>query len=115
MTRTLWFLGAFAALAVFANLTFGPAGADPKPALTVHMKGSQFSPADATVKAGDTVEFLNDDAMPHTVSADDKSFDSGNIAAGSSWTYTFSKAGKYTYGCAYHSWMHGRVVVAASQ
>lgn len=111
MTRfflALWAVGAFLML---GELTFGPLSAANDAAATVHMKGSNFDPADVSVGAGQTVEFVNDDEAPHTVTAGGKAFDSGNIDPGHSWRYTFAKAGTYTYGCAYHSWMHGSVKV----
>ena len=87
-----------------------------KPAATVNMNGSTFSPESVTITEGQSVQFINDDDLAHTVTATDKSFDSGNIDTHKSWTYTFKKAGTYVYGCNYHSWMHGTVkVLAASQ
>ena len=84
---------------------------DKKPAATVGMKGSQYGPREVSVHVGDTVLFNNDDSMAHTVTAADKSFDSGDIGAGSSWSHTFDKAGTYAYICTYHNWMHGTVKV----
>jgi len=51
------------------------------------------------------------EAAQHTVTADDKSFDSGRKSAGS-WSQTFTKAGTVAYHCEVHSKMHGTVVVA---
>jgi len=84
---------------------------DKKPAATVGMKGAQYGPREVSVHVGDTVVFKNDDSMAHTVTAADNSFDSGDIAAGSSWSHTFDKAGTYAYVCTYHNWMHGTVKV----
>ena len=119
--RAVSFFALFFGLAVFLAASIvvvrATAGADDakKPAATVNMKGSQYGPREVTVHPGDTVLFNNDDSMSHTVTAADKSFDSGDIAAGSSWSHTFDKAGTYAYICTYHSWMHGTVkVVEAS-
>ncbi len=76
-----------------------------------------FSPARIVVIIGsnNTVTFTNKDAVTHTVTATDGSFDSKDIGAGKSWTYTFPTAGTFTYYCIYHStWMRGTVVVEAS-
>jgi len=75
-----------------------------------------FSPATITVIIGqnNTVTFVNKDSVVHTVTANDGSFDSGNIAAGASWTYTFTTAGNFTYHCVYHHWMVGTVIVLSS-
>lgn len=85
--------------------------AAPKPALVIHLTNFSFKPASATVKVGDTVEFVNDDAYPHTVTAADGSFDSGNLDEHASWTYTFAKAGSYTLTCTYHPNMKGMLTV----
>jgi plastocyanin len=82
-----------------------------KPAATVTMNGSTYTPETITIAEGQSVEFINDDDLPHTVTATDKSFDSGNLDARHSWTYTFKKAGTFVYGCTYHAWMHGTIKV----
>lgn len=76
-----------------------------------------FSPAVITVIIGtnSTVTWANRDTATHTVTATDGSFNSGDIHSGSSWSYTFSTEGNYTYYCIYHSaWMRGTVVVRSS-
>ena len=78
---------------------------------TVSMANMAFSPATITVTVGTTVTWKNNDNMTHTVTANDNSFDSGNIAASGSFTKTFSTAGTYPYRCTLHSPMTGSVVV----
>ena len=75
-----------------------------------------FSPVTITVIIGqnNTVSFVNKDSAVHTVTADDGSFNSGNINPGATWTYTFTTAGTFTYHCIYHTWMKGTVVVLAA-
>jgi plastocyanin len=80
-------------------------------AASVAIKGFQFQPAELTVKAGDTVEWKNDDMVPHTVTADDGSFRSGKIAPGKTWTYKATKAGTFGYTCTPHPNMHGKLTV----
>lgn len=58
-----------------------------------------------------TVVFVNDDTVPHTVTASDSSFNSGNLNPGQSWTHSFTKPGTFTFRCLYHSWMQGTIVV----
>lgn len=72
-----------------------------------------YSPVNVTVVVGvnNTVTWVNEDAMPHTVTAFDGSFDSGNLDQGQSFTHTFEKTGIYSYTCIYHHWMHGMVTV----
>jgi len=64
------------------------------------------------VEVGDTVTWTNDDAMMHSVTADDGSFDSGLLDAGDSWSYTFTEPGEFEYFCSPHPWMRAKVVVA---
>lgn len=75
--------------------------------------GQSFSPNPVTVVMGvnNTVEWVNDDSAPHTVTANDGSFGSGNIAPTGTYTFTFTKAGTYAYHCLYHPWMVGTVIV----
>lgn len=76
-----------------------------------------FSPAAITVVIGknNTVTFDNRDTSHHTVTANDNSFNSGDIAPGQSWTYTFDTVGTFPYYCIYHhAWMQGVVKVVAA-
>jgi plastocyanin len=74
---------------------------------------ANFGPPKITVIIGvnNTVTFRNLDTAIHTVTATGGGFDSGNIAAGANWNYTFTSAGDFAYFCKYHSWMKGDVVV----
>jgi len=65
-----------------------------------------------------SVTWTNNDIAAHTVTSDNTTggtpvFDSGNMAAGASYSYTFTAPGTYTYHCDYHAWMKGTVVVKA--
>jgi plastocyanin len=77
--------------------------------------GTYYSPQTLTVVLGfnNTVTWVNNDSVPHTVTATLGSFNSGNMNAGQSWSYTFTTPGTYTYYCAYHHWMTGTIVVKA--
>ena len=70
-----------------------------------------YAPASITVTAGTTITWTNNDNMAHTVTADDNSFNSGNIAAGGTYSKQFSVAGTYPYHCTIHSGMKATVVV----
>jgi heme/copper-type cytochrome/quinol oxidase subunit 2 len=60
---------------------------------------------------GDTVTFVNKDAAPHTATAEDKSWDSGNLNQGDSWTLKVEKVGTFKYICTYHPTMKGTLIV----
>jgi len=74
-----------------------------------------YLPYQVTVVIGvnNTVTWVNNDSAPHTVTAKDGSFSSGNMGQGGVYTYTFTTPGTYRYYCIYHSWMVGVVVVEA--
>lgn len=78
---------------------------------TVVMEGVAFVPQTLTVKQGDTVVWVNKDPFPHTATAEDRSFDSGEMGADKTWKYTVSKKGKVPYLCALHPTMKGTLVV----
>jgi plastocyanin len=73
-----------------------------------------FAPASLTVAAGSTITVTNKDSVTHTVTASDaqKSFDTGDIAGGSTVTFKApAKAGTYAYSCTIHPYMHGTLTV----
>jgi plastocyanin len=79
---------------------------------TIIISGSAFQPAALTVNSGDTVEWKNNDIVPHTATAaDSSSFDSGRIEVGGSWKYVAKKKGTFNYECSFHPNMQGQVVV----
>lgn len=77
----------------------------------VLMQGKSFSPGSITVPVGTQVTWRNSDIMAHTVTSDNSLFDSGNIAVGASYSFTFTAKGTYAYHCVYHAGMTGTVVV----
>jgi plastocyanin len=87
-----------------------PAAA-PAATVVVHIHDFQFDPETVTVAPGTTVEWDNDDGARHTVTAADKSFDSGDLKPGTKWSYTFAAAGTFAYGCTQHPEMTGSVTV----
>jgi len=76
-----------------------------------------YLPADITINAGDTVEWVNSDTAAHTVTggspADGPSgvFDSSLVMADATYAFTFEEAGAYDYFCMVHPWMVGSVTV----
>ncbi|MDE3088982.1 MAG: cupredoxin domain-containing protein [Chloroflexota bacterium] len=70
-----------------------------------------FDPQALTVRVGDTVTWTNMGSLVHTVTADDGSFDSGNLNPGDSWSFTFVKAGTFAFHCTPHPWMKGTITV----
>jgi plastocyanin len=70
-----------------------------------------YDPPDLAVPAGATVVWVNRDDVPHTVTAQDRAFTSGALDTDGEFSHTFPTPGTYTYYCAVHPHMTGRVVV----
>lgn len=61
-----------------------------------------YKPGSVTIKAGDTITWTNTGQEPHTVTADDGSFDSGKMGAGENFSMRFDSPGTYGYYCSLH-------------
>ncbi len=73
-----------------------------------------FRPSAITVHVGDTISWTNEDAAPHTATADDGSFDTGTLDRDGSGGHTFTRAGTFAYRCTIHPSMRGTVTVLGS-
>ena len=80
-------------------------------AFEVSLAGRAFNPAVLEVTVGDTVTWINDDDTEHTVTAFEGAFDSGELAEGASFSFTFDTPGEYRYRCLFHSEMQGTIIV----
>jgi amicyanin len=79
---------------------------------SVTISNYTFGPATITVKVGTKVTWTNQDSVGHTVTADSGSGpDSQLIDQGQSYSFTFDKAGTFTYHCTPHPYMKGTVIV----
>jgi plastocyanin len=70
-----------------------------------------FKPAVLQIPAGTTITFKFTGAAAHSVTDDRGRFDSGIKSHGSTWDYTFTTAGTYTYYCVLHHVMQGKITV----
>ena len=70
-----------------------------------------YQPSAIFVDAGDTVEWYNAGAVPHTVDSNTGAFSSGIINSGEGYSQTFDDQGVYGYHCNFHPQMRGLVVV----
>lgn len=79
---------------------------------TIVITNFMFMPMTLTVSPGATVTVKNEDTATHTVTASDKSFDSGDVSPGGTKTFTApAKAGSYSYICTIHNYMQGTLTV----
>ena len=94
------------------SVATSPAPAAPAGAATaVTIKDFQFTPATTSVPTGSKVTWTNNDTTAHTVTFDDGSADSGNLAPAATFDQTFTTAGAFAYHCTIHSQMKGTVTV----
>src|SRR5262245_44284432 len=70
-----------------------------------------YAPNPVNVAVGGTVSWVNNDNTPHTATANNGQFDSGNLAPGASFSRTFTTAGSFPYKCTLHPGMVGTVNV----
>lgn len=70
-----------------------------------------YIPSTLTVSTGKTVVWFNGDTAAHTVTSTTNAFDSGDMASGATYQFTFNTAGSYDYYCTYHPFMKGAIVV----
>jgi plastocyanin len=91
-----------------------PAAAGSAGPAAVTIRDFSFTPADLTVSVGDTVTWTNDDDFAHTVTSSDDLFDSGDLAGGQTFEFTFTEPGRYPYVCNIHPNMTATVTVEAS-
>jgi plastocyanin len=82
----------------------------------ITIQGEAFSPNSLTVSAGTIVTWTNMDSFAHSVNSGTPDsptslFNSGNIAANGTFSYTFNTKGTYPYYCSIHTFMTGTVVV----
>ena len=101
------------------STTAAPKPATPKPAAPKRVasvrkttiKNISYLQPKITVAVGTTIEWTNSDPLPHTVTANDKTFNSGLIQPGKTFRHTFTKAGTFDYYCIPHPFMKGVIVV----
>ena len=79
--------------------------------VSVDILNFQFSPQTSTINTGDTITWTNKDSTAHSATANDGSFDSKRISSDGKYSFTFTKAGTYTYYCTYHPGMKATIIV----
>lgn len=104
-------LALYTAALVLVVSTMGPGAAGEPAQHTIVIDAVDYAPKELTVKAGDTIVWVNEDLYPHTVTAEDGSFDSGPIAGGKSWSHTVKGKGEIPYVCTLHVTMVGMLRV----
>jgi plastocyanin len=93
-----------------------PRTSQPTTTVTVGAYDNRFEPQRINVQPGTTVRWVNYGLHAHTVTANNDSWDSGDIQPGASYSATFKRPGTYYYYCRHHTQdrMQGVVVVGSS-
>ena len=117
MRKNVWIVGVAAPVMIGMLLLF--AGS---PSVTANDQASAantevkidnfvFGPQTLTAPVGATVTWTNKDDIPHTTVSTDDVFKSKVMDTDEKFSYTFTKAGTYSYFCSIHPKMTGKVVV----
>src|SRR5215212_9057736 len=93
----------------------GPIAAHQDADVEVQVVDFAFEPGTVPVPVGATVTWTNTGNRPHTVTADDGSFDSGRLDPGEQFSQTFDQPGTFAYHCGFHPEMQGSIVVTEQQ
>jgi plastocyanin len=89
-----------------------PAGSVAPAAAKVTIKSVKYFPDTTQIKTGETIEWVNNDLSPHTVTSDSGGeLNSGSIDVGARWSQTFTQPGTFAYFCTFHREMKGAVIV----
>ena len=89
----------------------GAGAAVPANATRAEMRQMAFAPDHIEITAGTTLVWTNQDQLVHTVTADDSSWTSGDVAPGASWSRSFATPGTYAFHCTPHPFMKGVIIV----
>ncbi len=94
-----------------ASLTPTPATTPTPAQANVDISGFAYVPPTLTVSVGTTVTWTNKDSVSHTVTSNDNLFNSGTLATGATFEYTFNQKGIFDYHCSIHPYMTGKIIV----
>jgi plastocyanin len=76
---------------------------------TDEIRGLAFNPDQITVRAGDSVTWVNRDSDRHHLQGE--GFESKDLANGNTFSVEFTEPAQIAYHCTIHTYMEGRVVV----
>jgi plastocyanin len=93
----------------------GAEGGKLERSVKVEIANYEYSPDPVRVEAGGKVIWQNEDSVSHTATADDGSFDTGEIDEGKLKSESFKQPGTFTYHCEIHPQMHGTIEVVEKE
>ena len=81
------------------------------PAPEIKVDNFTFGPETLTVPVNSAVTWVNKDDVPHVIASNDGLFKSKALDTDDKYSYTFTKAGTYSYYCSIHPKMVGKIIV----
>jgi plastocyanin len=88
-----------------------PSGPTPGTGDPVRIVDFAYAPPEITVRVGQALTWINEDPVPHTVTADDRSFDSSTFGEGETYRLRTTLVGTFPYFCELHPFMRGTLDV----
>lgn len=78
----------------------------------INIESLKYSSGTIQIATGQTVEWVNSDLTPHTVTSNSGGeLNSGAIEVGATWSHTFNHPGTFRYYCTFHRDMKGSIIV----
>jgi len=102
--RLLLFLATLAVVGTACGGSTASTGTRDATATTITIENFAFAPETLQAKMGDPITVVNKDSADHSVTAADKSFDTGRFAAGTK-VFTVTKPGRIEFMCTVHPYM----------
>ncbi len=81
--------------------------------VTITITDAGYSPKSVTVNPGDTIKWVNQGSVAHTVTENDGAFDSESIAPGQSYSITVTIPATRGYHCSFHAGMTGTLIITS--
>lgn len=101
-----------------ATQKIGPilaATSDQQTTHVIEIHRMKFQTISLNVKVGDKVTWINKDLVPHTATANDKSWDSGRLGKGESFSLVITDQTSLDYFCFYHRQMKAKLTLTIPQ
>lgn len=99
-------VAAIAATGAYSAISRNPSHAQGKPKLhIVRIADFVFAPDTLAVHPGDRIRWVNDDIVPHTATATDESWDTGEVNPSESGEIVVTRAMAVSYYCRFHPMM----------
>jgi plastocyanin len=113
---SLWLLAAAGtSTGTTTSSSFAPSAVTKLSAVTVTIRNYAFLPRNFTANPGATVTVRNEDQAIHTLTADNRAFNTGNVTDDLPVTFTVpTQPGKYPFHCLHHAYMTGILTVSSS-